>query len=287
MCGFKRSCYTYFMKKSYSGNNSGFTIVELLVVIVVIGILAAITIVSYSGISQRAIAASLQSDLASAQKQLLIYQTENDAYPTEVDDCPNPAVGNLCINQSSSDNSFDNYSVNNSVSPPTFSLDAINNTTVYRVTNDSAPVAVVIDPNWISGVAATAMAGKYVRNADSGMDSYGSYVANASPQAAVGLDPNYPSNMVLVSPQEYPAVDFSQYHAQNICKAISGRLPNTQELVSIYQNRALYGDNFASGGIYWASTEHDTLYAKAVYFDDGSVIFVGKPNSIYIRCVAD
>ncbi|MFZ2125427.1 MAG: prepilin-type N-terminal cleavage/methylation domain-containing protein, partial [Candidatus Saccharimonadales bacterium] len=45
----------------------GFTIVELLVVIVVIGILAAITIVSYAGISQRAVAVSLQSDLASAK----------------------------------------------------------------------------------------------------------------------------------------------------------------------------------------------------------------------------
>ncbi|NCQ53867.1 hypothetical protein COV88_01755 [Candidatus Saccharibacteria bacterium CG11_big_fil_rev_8_21_14_0_20_41_19] len=35
----------------------GFTIVELLVVIVVIGILATITIVAYVGISQKAIAA--------------------------------------------------------------------------------------------------------------------------------------------------------------------------------------------------------------------------------------
>jgi len=33
-------------------NSSGFTIVELLVVIVIIGILAAITIVSYTGISK-------------------------------------------------------------------------------------------------------------------------------------------------------------------------------------------------------------------------------------------
>ncbi|PIQ71162.1 hypothetical protein COV88_01465 [Candidatus Saccharibacteria bacterium CG11_big_fil_rev_8_21_14_0_20_41_19] len=48
---------------SYARTSSGFTIVELLVVIVVIGILAAITIVSYTGITQKAIIASLTSDL--------------------------------------------------------------------------------------------------------------------------------------------------------------------------------------------------------------------------------
>lgn len=47
--------------------SDGFTIVELLVVIVVIGILAVITIVSYSGISARASEATLAADLANAK----------------------------------------------------------------------------------------------------------------------------------------------------------------------------------------------------------------------------
>lgn len=42
----------------------GFTIVELLIVIVVIGILAAISITAYSGIQQRAQTAKINSDLA-------------------------------------------------------------------------------------------------------------------------------------------------------------------------------------------------------------------------------
>ncbi|MFZ2125881.1 MAG: FISUMP domain-containing protein [Candidatus Saccharimonadales bacterium] len=139
------------MKKIYSRNSSGrktlspskgFTIVELLVVIVVIGILAAITIISYTGVSQRAIGASLQSDLASAKKQLQIYQTDNDAYPDEIDDCPTPAAGNLCISQPSGGNDFDNYLANNTTNPPTFTLDAVNGDVTYRVTNDSVPVAV-------------------------------------------------------------------------------------------------------------------------------------------------
>ena len=60
----------------------GFTIVELLVVIVVIGILAVITVVSYTGISSRAIAISLTSDLDNTSKQLKLDQVINSAYPT-------------------------------------------------------------------------------------------------------------------------------------------------------------------------------------------------------------
>jgi len=48
----------------------GFTIVELLIVIVVIGILAAITIVAYNGVQARAGEATLKADLKSAATQL-------------------------------------------------------------------------------------------------------------------------------------------------------------------------------------------------------------------------
>lgn len=59
----------------------GFTIVELLIVIVVIGILAAITIVAYNGIQQRARDAQMFSDLANAAKKFEIYNADNGAYP--------------------------------------------------------------------------------------------------------------------------------------------------------------------------------------------------------------
>ena len=57
----------------------GFTIVELLVVIVVIGILAAITIVSYTGNTARANTAKAQSNAQSAQNIAEVYATDSTA----------------------------------------------------------------------------------------------------------------------------------------------------------------------------------------------------------------
>jgi prepilin-type N-terminal cleavage/methylation domain-containing protein len=59
----------------------GFTIVELLVVIVVIGILAAITIVSYNGITARANTASAQTAAQGVVQKIEIYNAEHGAYP--------------------------------------------------------------------------------------------------------------------------------------------------------------------------------------------------------------
>ncbi len=59
----------------------GFTIVELLIVIVVIGILAAITIVAYNGIQSRATFSKVQSDLSAVNKALQVYYADNGSYP--------------------------------------------------------------------------------------------------------------------------------------------------------------------------------------------------------------
>ncbi len=54
------------MKKT----TSGFTIVELLIVIVIIGILAAITVVAFNGVQDRARTAKINSDLATLSKAI-------------------------------------------------------------------------------------------------------------------------------------------------------------------------------------------------------------------------
>ena len=61
---------------------NGFTIVELLIVIVVIAILAAISIVSYTGIQNRANDTAVQSDLSNLAKKAGTFHALNGAYPT-------------------------------------------------------------------------------------------------------------------------------------------------------------------------------------------------------------
>jgi general secretion pathway protein G len=60
---------------------TGFTIVELLIVIVVIGILAAITVVAYNGIQGRANDTAIQSDLQNISKKLELYKEYFGVYP--------------------------------------------------------------------------------------------------------------------------------------------------------------------------------------------------------------
>lgn len=60
----------------------GFTIVELLIVIVIIAILAAITIVAYNGIQNRAKLSSAQSAASTIAKKTEAYNAELSSYPT-------------------------------------------------------------------------------------------------------------------------------------------------------------------------------------------------------------
>lgn len=65
-----------------TNRTSGFTIVELLIVIVVIGILAAIIIVAYNGVVGRANDTAVQSDLKNLSDKISLFSVDNSKYPS-------------------------------------------------------------------------------------------------------------------------------------------------------------------------------------------------------------
>jgi len=125
--------------------SKGFTIVELLIVIVVIAILAAITIVAYNGIQNRAKQSAAQSRLTQANKKILAYAVQNsDTYPSSL---AQAEVDN-------SDNALQ-YTVDNNASPKTYGLTATSGTFSYYVSSTSStPVAGGYQGHGQGGIAA-------------------------------------------------------------------------------------------------------------------------------------
>ena len=65
--------------------SKGFTIVELLIVIVVIGILAALVITAYAGIQAKARNGKRSTDIQAVQTQLEAFYSQNNYYPSLTD----------------------------------------------------------------------------------------------------------------------------------------------------------------------------------------------------------
>ena len=101
----------------------GFTIVELLIVIVVIAILAAISIVAYRGIQDRANQSGASSKVSQAVKSIQLYFAENDRYPDNL-----TAAGVADVSDFS-------YTVNNTSNPKVYCITATFNNTSYYMNN--------------------------------------------------------------------------------------------------------------------------------------------------------
>jgi prepilin-type N-terminal cleavage/methylation domain-containing protein len=115
----------------------GFTIVELLIVIVVIGILAAITLVAYGGIQERARFSSMRSDLASMNKAIRLYHAQYGSYPITPGTGPGCTSDQWCGWDQATGNNFIPNIVPEfaSVTPQLPASNVNNDTYLYRSTN--------------------------------------------------------------------------------------------------------------------------------------------------------
>ena len=128
----------------------GFTIVELLIVIVIIGILAAITVVAYNGIQNRAYDTTVQSDLKSLYKKISLYRIQEDKYPRYVNEFTDMGVA---LSKSSYSRGLYNavswynvlYCWPNAANPEKFSITAQSKSgKVYTAVNGSVKEATYI-----------------------------------------------------------------------------------------------------------------------------------------------
>ena len=85
----------------FSKSSSAFTIIELVIVIVIIGILTAIGIIAYQGLTKRAKETAIKSDLTNARKQLELHKAEYGVYPTTNDCEQEVSETNICLKASS------------------------------------------------------------------------------------------------------------------------------------------------------------------------------------------
>lgn len=83
----------------HSKPKSGFTIVELLIVIVVVAILAAISIVAYNGIQERAYNTKIVAMVRSYAQSIELYRTEQGHYPSTSLEDNDEQVALVCLGE--------------------------------------------------------------------------------------------------------------------------------------------------------------------------------------------
>jgi prepilin-type N-terminal cleavage/methylation domain-containing protein len=285
-------------KNKYS---PAFTIVELLVVIVVIGILAAITVVSYNGITKKANESTLISDLDNNSRKLELYKVENGSYPTTLDNlkCPVlPSPSSVYCLKTSGSNGLNYASSNGS----NYSMVATSsNGQMARVTNGTTPntisslsvgdaygggIVAYILQSGDPGYSATTQHGLIAANVDQSSGIQWAKLAYQNAFVAFGTLETIGSglsNTDKIVAQNSAGTDY----AAGLARSYNGGgytdwyLPSRSELGRLYVNRSAIG----ASGTYWSSSQVDIGASFIHDFQYDFVISSLKYNLNKVRAV--
>lgn len=111
------------MKKT----TSGFTVVELIVVVAAIAVLASIVIINYMGVTKQSYLTGAKADVDSARKQIDLYKADTRSYPASITTCP-ATTGNICVK---SDQNTLLYVVSDPTGDNTYAVGSIRGTQGY------------------------------------------------------------------------------------------------------------------------------------------------------------
>ncbi|MES2631288.1 MAG: prepilin-type N-terminal cleavage/methylation domain-containing protein [Patescibacteria group bacterium] len=229
-------------------NNSGFTIVELLIVVVVIAILAAITIVAYNGIQNRAKASAAQSIASQAAKRLAtLALTAGDAYPQD-EAAFLAAVGlnedGATTYQYSSSSPFTSYCLTSTTNKLSYVVTSTNQTPIagacpghdlngiQPITNLLANTSVELDQNGLQNIGSTG--DRSINRVPVGDAKAGSYVLRLVVGVSGGVA-GYGSMSGTIPPGRYTG---SVWIRSNVALAINPYFEGTSVRTAISQQGA-------------------------------------------------